>query len=203
MNISYEDDLGAAITSKQVDDLPYYKKIFTPVGSNLIKKIENYIDNELATIYYYKDAGELETDALNTLLTFNGAFAIIEREVYGSYIIENKTHYYAASFNVKTRELYDSNGLEIAYEEIDTVTNLPNYDLTNKYLGEYIDDTSTDYCRFDYNSDGSLSNCDYNYLSDFDREVFDATTLDWIKNLFMLTDSMYNYYLTADFMPPI
>ncbi|ASU34958.1 hypothetical protein MuYL_3073 [Mucilaginibacter xinganensis] len=36
----------------------------------------------------------------------------------------------------------------------------------------------------------------------FDKEVFDATNLDWIKIIFMLSDSRYNYYLTADFLPP-
>jgi hypothetical protein len=135
------------------------------------------------------------------LQPYDGGFGIIEREVYGSYTVKNVNHYYATSLMGTTRELYDSDDLQIAYEEIDTVTNLPNYELTNKYLGEYIDEESI-YCRFSYNSDGSLCQCEYNYFSAFDNDVFDATTLDWIKNTFMLTDSMYNYYLTADFMPP-
>jgi hypothetical protein len=202
MNISYENDLGAVITSQQVVNLSDYKKIYTPVGSDLIKKIESYTDNNLVSIDYYKDAGESESDALNALLPYDGGFSIIEREVYGSYIVKNVNHYFAASLMGKTRELYDSDNSQIAYEEIDVATNLPDYELTNKYIGEYIDEASI-YCRFSYNSDGSLYQCEYNYFSAFDNDVFDATTLEWIKNTFILTDSMYTYYLTADFMPPI
>jgi hypothetical protein len=210
MNISYENSLGESITPQQVANVSDYKKIYRPANSQLIKKREHYRDNVIRTIDYYLDANETEDEAIAQLLPFNCSFGVITREYYGSYTIENANHYVDGALMGKTRQLFNADGLQIGAETTNLSTGLPDYQETAKFLGEYndaeFDETipeTTYYCQFHYNADGSLDYCEFNYMSDYDSDRFDINTMPWIKTAFKLSDEMYNYYLTADFLPPI
>jgi len=202
MEILYKDCFGTFITARQAANDGNYDKLYKPAVAGLIKKIENYAAGELVTIYYYKEADETVNEIINKLLPYECGFGIIERETYGLYLIEKTEHYSGGKFVGKTRDLYDSTGLHIASEETDPVTNLPDYELTTKHLGEYIHEEDSG-CIFYYNSDGSFSYCEDNYASYQDMEIFDETTVHSIKHKYMLSDAMYSFYLTAEFLPPI
>jgi hypothetical protein len=210
MNISYQNNLGEPITPQQVGNVSKYKKIYIPANGQLIKKIEHYRDNAIRIIDYYLDANETEEEAIALLLPFNCSFRVITREYYGSYIIENVNHYVDGALMGKTRGLINADGLVVCEQVINLSTGLPDYQEAAKFLGEYnhaeFDETNlktTYYCQFHYNADGSLDYCEFNYMSDYDSDRFDINTIPWIKTAFKLSDEMYNYYLTADFLPPI
>lgn len=210
MNISYQNSIGEPITPQQVANVSGYKKLYTSTDSQLVKKIERYRDNAIRTIDYYLDANETEEEAITQLLPFNCAFGVITREYYGSYTIESINHYVEGALMGKTRELFNADGLQIAAEKTNLSTGLPDYQEAAKFLGEYnhaeFDETipqTTRYCQFHYNADGSLDYCEFNYMSDYDSQKFDINTIPWLKTAFILSDEMYNYYLTADFLPPV
>jgi len=47
---------------------------------------------------------------------------------------------------------------------------------------------------------GALAICEDNYASYQDRELFDETTVIPIKHRYMLSDTMYNFYLRREFL---
>jgi len=202
MTILYFDN-NILITEQNALDLDSYYKVYT-LPNGLVKKKERYNKRKLSTIDYYKDIDETEEQVKAFLMPLNISFSILEREFYGKYLIVRGNHYQrgqAQTFS-STRSLFDEEDL-ICSEEIDLDSNKPLFQHTKKYLGKYLDERSVNYCEFYYHSDGSLMCCDYNYMHDYDSESFDLQRLPWIKSTFMLSDEIYNYYLTADLLPPL
>lgn len=203
MIISYKR-LGKEITQKQAFELGDFEKIYT-IRNGPIKQIEKYFDNRLAVLYYYLDDNETEEEAKAKLLPSIRSVSIRERESYGTYRVEKHKSYVNHVFKGATRHLYNAIGEAICYEEINMVTNQPDYQYTVKSLGTYDneDEDIASYCAFYYHADGTFKTCRYNYFHEYDSDEFDLSTLPWIKDRFQLSDVMYNYYLTAQFLPPL
>ncbi|ADY51108.1 hypothetical protein Pedsa_0527 [Pseudopedobacter saltans DSM 12145] len=192
------------ITEQQASRLKDYDKLY--VSSNgLVKKREEIRSGEIIDIDYYLDTGETEQQAKQVLIPLNKPYNILNREIYGSYTIENGNGYTAGSSVVasKYKKLLNSNNETVCIQQLDIQTNQPVFEHTGKYIGEYIDERSTHYCEFYYNPDGSLEHCEFNYMHDYDSEWFHQSNIHEIRNYFVLSDAMYNYYLTADFLPPL
>jgi hypothetical protein len=135
-------------------------------------------------------------------------FDAIKSEQYGEYIIEYVNVYdQEKQLVAKTRYLKNKNGETLCFQEINMLTEEPIFEETTKYIGVYDnseqEDGNTYYCRFHYNPDGTLFYCEFNFMSDYDSEEFHQNNIVDIRNKFVLSDSMYNYYLTADFLPPM
>jgi len=201
MIIKYTN-LGLEITPQQAALLTEYNKIYSsPDG--LAKREESYQNNQLTTVNYYKDATESEDDALAVLMPLNVSFGIRDRQSYGLYTIISENSYYQNQLTKKWKFVLDANDRYICTEEIDINSNLPLPQYTFKYLGEYVDQQSVDYCKFHYNDDGSFWFCEYNYFDEYDNDEFNLARLPWIKDRFQLSDDMYNYYLSANLLPPL
>jgi len=201
MNISYKH-IGENITAQQALGHSNFDKIYMSTDG-LVKIIEKFEDSNLAEVHYYRAAGETENDAVQIIDSKNGRFTILTREFYGSYIIENGNTYRNNEIIGKYRQLIDDHELSICYQEIDLDSEEPILSETTKDLGYSKDETSTHYATFYYKDNGDLKYCEFNYLSDYDSEIFYQDNIILIRNKFVLTDAMYNYYLTADFLPPI
>ncbi len=201
MTISYLD-IDKVITPERAKLLGKFNKVYS-LPNGLIKKHEAYHDNKLFTINYYLDAGEREEDAKTILSTSGVSYGILEREIYHDYVILKDNSYVNNQQTKKWKHLHDKQDKLICIEELDINTNEPVFETTLKFLGEYVDERSTEYCKFYYRKNGDFWFCAYNYLDDYDSDEFEIERLPWIKERFRLTDAMYNYYLTADFLPPI
>ncbi|MFD1630650.1 hypothetical protein [Pseudopedobacter beijingensis] len=192
------------ITEQQASRLKDYDKLYI-LPNGLVKRREEISAGKVIIIVYYLDDGETETEAQQALISFNVGYVIITREIYGNYTIESSNGYIAGSAEItsKCRNLLNSNNEIICSQPLDVLTNQPVFEQTGKYIGDYIDERSTHYCWFHYNPDGSLDFCEFNYMEDYDSEWFHQSNIHEIRNYFVLSDAMYNYYLTADFLPPL
>ncbi|WP_026904652.1 hypothetical protein [Pedobacter glucosidilyticus] len=192
------------ITEQQASRSEDYDKLYL-LPDGLVKKKEEIRSGKLVFISYYLDTEETEAQAKLLLIPLNIRYHIIQREEYGNYTVESANGYTAGSSIVasKYKKLLNSDNETICIQQLDLQTNQPVFEQTGKYIGEYIDERSTHYCSFDYNPDGSLDVCEFNYMHDYDSEWFRQSNIQEIRNYFVLSDAMYNYYLTADFLPPI
>ncbi|MFD2581071.1 hypothetical protein ACFSR6_01120 [Pedobacter vanadiisoli] len=201
MNLKYQY-LGEEISPQQAIQLNKFEKIYIlPNGEK--KKVEIFKDKEIRKINYYRDENETEEDAIGILSSSGVGYNIITRQNYNTYLIENTNVYLG---NIKIGEfkiLIDQDNEIICFQGIDIVSNQPIFEETTKHLGHYEDERSTHYCTFHYNADGSLFYCEFNYMSDYDTEEFHQDNIHLIREKFVLTDQMYNYYLTAQFLPPL
>lgn len=200
MDISYLN-LGEEITPQQAELLSAFNKVYS-LPNGLIKKEETYYNNQLSRVNYYRDNGESEEDAKAILSTLGVSYGIREREIYNGYIILKENAYANNQQTKRWKFLKDAEDRTICIEELDINTNQPIFADTFKFLGEYFDEKSTEYCKFYYKENGDFWFCAYNYFDEYDNDEFEIERLPWIKERFKLTDSMYNYYLTADFLPP-
>ena len=195
-------NLGLEITPQQAALLTEYDKVYVwPDG--LTKREESYQNNQLTEVNYYKDATESEDDALAILMPLNVSFGIRSRQSYGAYTIIDENSYYQNKFSKKWKWILDARGRSICVEEIDINTDIPMPQYTFKFLGEYVNEQSVDYCKFHYNEDGRFWFCEYNYFDEYDNDEFDLARLPWIKDRFQLSDNMYNYYLSSELLPPL
>lgn len=201
MNVLYQY-LGKEITAQQVSTLGTYEKLFK-LESGLVKKKELFMNGEMYNIEYYKDTDETEESAIQALLPYKTNYNIYTRQSYNSYTIENANLYLNDQKMAMIRNLIDQNNETVCFQELDLISGLPILEETTKYLGHYEDERSTHYSTFHYNADGSLFYCEFNYMSDYDTEEFHQDNIHLIREKFVLTDQMYNYYLTAEFLPPL
>lgn len=199
MIISYTK-LGLPVTPEKATFLGEYSKIYE-FPSGFVKKEENYVDNQLFTIDYYLDSNEIEEEAWAALAEYNVTFNIITRKYFGNYTIKFMDSYVEQQCVGQGRSLMNADDELICVEKIDMNTNQTLYEFTLKFLGEFVDEQSVDYCKFYYHSDGSFWYCEYNYMHEYDNDEFNLNRLPWIKERFQLSDATYNYYLTATFEP--
>jgi hypothetical protein len=201
MAVVYKN-MGQTITASQAQMLKHYNKLYTNSNGEITKD-ETYIDGILAILCVYK-YHESEESIVKELTKLNlAAFGVRTIELYGSYKIIRENIYRANQFACRTNTLENEQGNTICFEEIDPVTDQPLYEYTSKYLGEYVDEQSVYYCWFHYKEDGSLNYCEFNYMHDYDSDEFREDRISFIKDTFMLSDAMFEYYLTATFLPPL
>lgn len=202
MKIIYKDFFDKDISESQALLLDEYSKVFVE-ASGLVKKEEMYADNKLERIHYYKDIDETEDDAITKVQPHGVPFDIREREQYGDFTIIDVNSYPENQLTDKWKLLADINDFILCTQPINLISGEPVYEQTAKYLGEYSNDLEPNYCRFNYDSEGNFTYCAYNYVRDYESELFELDQLPQIKDKFNLTDEMYNYYLTAELLPPL
>jgi|GEM_PF-2840434 len=202
MQIIYKDSLEKEVNEAKALLLEEYSKVFVEVGG-LIKKEEIYVKNKLERIDYYKDNDEMEDNVITKLQTYEVPFAIRKRKQYGNFTLINVNTYAKNQLTGKWKFLADANDFLLCTQPIDLDSGEPIYLQTTKYLGEYSNDLDPNYCKFNYDREGNFTYCDYNYVRDYENEIFELDRLPVIKEKFDLTDEMYNYYLTADLLPPL
>ncbi|MEO3404619.1 hypothetical protein AAFN85_12000 [Mucilaginibacter sp. CAU 1740] len=200
MDITYTS-LGQEITEQQAMVNDWYEKVYSLNG--VVKKKELYVDYELAKIEYYLELNETEEEAKAILSGYGVGYGILRNEQYGNYMISMRKGYVDNLLNNKSKILKDSHDHTVCVQGIDIETGTPDYKETIKYLGEYLGSNEGDYCRFNYKEDGSFDYCDYNYFHEYDSEQFNLEHVSMVKDLFQLSDEMYNYFLIAEFLPPI
>ncbi|MBD1362489.1 hypothetical protein IDJ77_01585 [Mucilaginibacter sp. ZT4R22] len=200
MKIRYEN-MGTPIPQKQALSLGDYTKIYT-LPNGMVKREDSFDGHKLLTVNYYKE--EESNEEIRALLSpLNVSFGIRTIEEYGPYRVVHDDSYVENILKYKYNILWLANNKVICFEEINIETNLPLYDRTSKYLGHYEDESSTGYCKFHYNVDGSLNFCEYDYLHDYDSDEFDLKTIHLLKDKFVLSEDLYNYYLTAKLLPDL
>jgi hypothetical protein len=206
MDISYKNNIGGEISEKEAISSGNYDKIYAS-ADGLKKKNEHYNNNKLARIDYYRDDAESEEDVMNLLLSFGINFSIYTIQNNGNYIIEKHNTYYGNQLFRRWRSLYDTNNQIICIEEVDLETNQPLPQYTVKYLGNNADEPiDGGYCSFHYNGDGTVWYCEYHLYdltNDHGGENFEGERLQLIKDMYNLSNDAYNYFLTADLLPPI
>ena len=202
MKIVFKDHLEMEIPEEEAGLLEKYSKVFV-MSDGMIRKEEFYGNNKLEHIHYYKDIAETEEELRGKLIPYNVPFSIREREKYGDFIIINLISYTKDLIAAKWKFLADADDFIMCTQEIDMDSGKPIYEQTTKYIGEYSNDPDPNYCKFNYDSEGNFTYCDYNYVRDYESELFELDHLSVIKDRFNLTDEMYNYYLTADLLPPL
>ena len=201
MDILYQD-MGQTITASQAQKLKHYNKLYTDSNGDTIRD-ETYLDGELATLQVYK-GDETEDSIIRELSLLNlASFGIRTTEKYGAYQIIHENIYRENQFDGRANTLINELGNTICHEELNLITNQPLYEYTSKFLGEYEDEQSVNYCRFHYKENGDLSYCEFNYMHDYDGQQFTEDRISFIKDRFMLSDTMLEYYITAAFLPPL
>ncbi|MCO5950358.1 hypothetical protein [Mucilaginibacter flavidus] len=202
MKVIFKDYMDNQITEQQTALLGEYSKVFVMPG-DVIKKEDFFDNNKLQNIHYYKDIDETEEEAREKLNQYNVPFSIREREKYGDFTIIRVNSYTANQLTEKWKFLADANDFILCTQPINLISGEPVYEQTTKYLGEYSNDLEPNYCRFNFDSDGQVTYCAYNYVRDYESELFELDRLLMIREKFNLTDEQYNYYLTADLLPPL
>jgi hypothetical protein len=202
MKVIYKNFWDKEIDEAQALLSDEYSKAFVQAGG-LVKKEELYVNNKLERILYYKENGETEDAAILQLKSSGVPFSIRDREWYGDFIIMNVNAYVQNQLVEKWKFLADAVDFILCTQAIDMDSDEPVYLRTVKYLGEYSDGLEPNYCKFVYNDSGEFQYCDYNYVRDYESEIFELDRLPLIKKKFNLTDEMYNYYLTAELLPPL
>lgn len=202
MKVIYKNFWDKEINEAQALLLDEYSKVFVqPDG--LVKKEELYVNNKLERILYYKDNRETEDAAILQVKSSGVPFSIRDREWYGDLIIMNVNWYVQNQMVEKWKFLTDAGDFILCTQAIDMDSGEPVYLRTVKYLGEYSNDLDSNYCKFVYNVNGEFQYCDYNYVRDYESDIIELDRLPLIKERFNLTDEMYNYYLTAELLPPL
>ena len=202
MKVIYKNFREQEVIEAQALLLDEYSRVFVEAGG-LVKREEMYTDNKLERIHYYKDIDETEDDAITKLRPHGVPFDIREREQHGDFIIIRVNSYTANQLTEKWKFLADANDFILCTQPINLISGEPVYEQTTKYIGEYSNDLEPNYCRFNFDSGGQVTYCAYNYVRDYESELFELDRLLMIGEKFNLTDEQYNYYLTADLLPPL
>jgi hypothetical protein len=208
MEIAYTS-VGELITPAQANIIDNYSKFFLNNGT--VKKIEFYRGRNIWRVDYYKDPGETEEAARQLMLPYGVISFIIQREAHGKFTLTYENGYdQEGNLDCKGQSVYTPDarmpveGLHpICLQTIDMNTGEPIHDLSLKFLGWQVEEWDTDYCQFHYNDAGILTFGEYNHSHDYDSEGLHAGNMEWLKVRFQLTDAMYNYYLTDEFLPPL
>ena len=200
MKIIFKDYLDNEIIEEQIALLDEYSKVFVMPGG-VVKKEDFFENNKLQHIHYYKDIDETEEEARGKLNPYNVPFSIREREKHGDFTIIRVNSYTGNQFTEKWKFLADANDFILCTQPINMDSGDFIYEQTTKYLGQYSNDLEPNYCRFNYDSEGNFTYCAYNYVRDYESELFELDSLPVIKDKFNLTDETYNYYLTAELLP--
>ncbi|WP_295798721.1 hypothetical protein [Mucilaginibacter sp.] len=202
MKVIYKNFREQEVSEAQALLLDEYSKVFVEAGG-LVKREEMYDNDKLVRIHYYRDNGETVDDAVAALQPHGVPFNIRAREQYRDFTIINVNCYTEDHLTEKWKFLADADDFILCTQPIDLVSGQPIYEQTTKYIGEYSNDIDPNYCKFVYNAEGGFQYCDYNYVRDYESEIFEINRLLVIKERFQLTDEMYNYYLTAHLLPPL
>ena len=202
MKIIFLDFLENEISEAQATSLDEYSKVFV-VPDGKIKMEEMYSNGKLEHIHYYKDTGETEETAMVKLTNCKVSFSIRERELYGDYTVIKVNSYTGTQLTQKWKFLADAGDFILCTQAIDINSGKPLVADTIKYLGKYSDDLEPNYCKFIYDDEGRFRYCGYNYVRDYESELIEIDRLPVIKERFNITDELYNYYLTAELLPPL
>ncbi|WP_295795098.1 hypothetical protein [Mucilaginibacter sp.] len=181
--ISYENDLEQPITAVQKEQLDRYIKVTTVAG--LVKIKEEFYKDAIVYLIYYKDPSELTNRILETYYSIPDV-EIRERQAVGNYTLVNAEGYNRGILIFKGKVVFDQAGREIYSSPIDAISNIHNFEETNKYFYDPV--TGEQMYVFWYGTNGALSSMDsynpihYAYINPF-KDHFHPHELPTLKGL--------------------
>ena len=213
MNISFVNFYNQLITEQQAGNMSDYAKIFRDPVTNNIKMKQSYYDFEPLFLSYYKEQNETNEQISNQFIDFIGLLQIIEKEFVGNYQLENTLIYRNGVFKGMANTLYLGNeeNRYMGTETIDTITNLPYFELTIKYY--YDDALSETHPVFEvhYNEeDGSLKYLKFNENSriyghldeeHYTQESIDDGSWEQLRVSLEIPLERMNYYKYSSVIP--
>nr|WP_315223702.1 hypothetical protein [uncultured Flavobacterium sp.] len=192
--ISYENESEKSITSTQVSFLKKHIKVFSVDG--LVKKKEEFKNGVIENLIYYKDSNESITTILSENQTIS-SIEIRERKFIGNFILIDHSDYYNGVLEFKDISVIDHNGNEIYSSPINIVSNLHDYEETNKY---FYDDTGKKLYTFWYGTNGQFGHMQsHNPLhKDYINEFKHSFYLDELNTLEDFDWANMAYYHNAE-----
>ncbi|HKX87294.1 MAG TPA: hypothetical protein VJL37_11530 [Flavobacterium sp.] len=199
MRTEYKNLFNESITVQQKNILEDYVEILVDENSNLVKQKNNYFNNEISSIEYYIESGENEAQLVSSLSQLNPTVCIKEVTPLTNYSIEVEREYRTTVLKFKSRYLLDEKDRIICSEPVDSNTNLPLYDETEKY--HFSDNKVIEDLYARYTASGNLDYIIYKTNGDEEQdwEYYDQTNFSELQSKF--TEDL-SYYLTADLESP-
>lgn len=199
MRTEYKNLFNESITAQQKNILEDYVEILVDENSNLVKQKNNYFNNEMSSIEYYIDSGENETQLVTSLSQLNPTVCIKEVTTLTNHSIEDEREYKNAALRFKSRYLLDNQGRVICSESVDSNSNLPLYNETEKY--HFSDNKVIEDLYARYTASGNLEYIIYKTNGDEEQdwEYYDQTNFSELQSKFI---EDLSYYLTADLESP-
>jgi hypothetical protein len=203
MKIIFKDHDEKEISEAESKMLDEYSKEFL-LHDGSVKREETYFKRALERIAYYKNAGETDAEAIEQLKPYGVSYNIRHREKYGDdFTVINVDSYTENLLTAKSKFLADATDFIMCIQPVSLETGAPIYRETIKYLGEYSNDLEPNYCKLCYDKTGNIAYIDYNYVRDYESELFEFDRIPLIREKFEISDELYKYYLTAELLPPL
>jgi len=196
--VAYENEFAAPVSAQQIQHLKTYYKVF--YTGNAVKKKEHYHDAKLASVIYYLDPGEPESQAASMLTSHYQVdyFEIRDKKTYGVYRIETAKMYNGNGVydDYIESELYDALGKLICMKA-ESLFKGVQYTEVKKYFHDTVYQAEYE-CLYD--SNGLLAALKGN-IPPFVPEN-DYTIPAAELSLYSLEFVIQNlYYANADFLP--
>lgn len=187
--IYYTDYNGNLLTEQQLQLADSYIKVFKE--NNRLRKEEYYRNNALSSTLYYIELGESHSDLLAiNLVSIN----IIEIEdIDANYTKYYSYGYYNGILESKGLDVEKIDGIALLSQELDLLTNLPNYNKTYKF---YEDKNNGYEFEFNYYPTGELASVIVSNDTISFYEEYRSSELDLIPN-FEWWNQYSSYYLNA------
>lgn len=188
--IYYTDYNGNIVTEQQLQLVNSYIKVFKE--NNRLRKEEYYRNNALSSTLYYIELGESHSDLLAiNLVSIN----IIEIEdIDANYTKYYSYGYYNGILESKGLDVEKIDGIALLSQELDLLTNLPNYNKTYKF---YEDKNNGYEFEFNYYPTGELASVIVSNDTISFYEEYRSSELDLIPN-FEWWNQYSSYYLNAE-----
>jgi hypothetical protein len=208
MSIKFLNSLGKEVSETQAYQLGEYVKI---IESNGMPKIKyKMLSGQCYHIKYYKDNSETELQVVNTLVSDQKPFSIIEvSTVLNNHRLEKSNVYSPEGLLVeKMNILYNVYDDVVATEVIvDVNLGTIDYDYTKKYYYDPAINPKTFLFQSYFDENGSFEKIYYNSLhtdpDEQDSEVFLNTPQDIqrLRDLTGISQQLANYYLSPNVIP--
>ena len=209
MSIKYKNAFGEILTEQQVQIFhDHYKKEF--YENDYLKKIEFYHPNSQPSLVYYLSSNENLTSVVSdSQSTYRGGTFYFNRQLVGTYTVWDWEFFDGVLKKGKGKKVFNDQGNEIAYQEINPITmqvlrTIKKYYLQN--LGEFAEMEpvlDNGIFEFDYN-DPDLEAAEINVMVNLPGFEMHSETINKTKNILLhpmiaaiFTWSNHSYYHSA------
>ena len=190
MEIIFTDNNGNILTEKQKQFTDSYIKVYKE--NNRLRKEEYYDENNLTNTFFYIEFGESHQNLLELNLD---KISINEIEdINLNFIKYHHYGYYQGILKSKGLEVRANNNFILMSQELNILTNLPNYNKTYKF---YEDKNNGYEFEFKYYPSGELASVRVSNDAISFYEQYRSSELDLIHN-FEWWNQYSSYYLNAE-----
>ncbi len=196
MIIEYRNLANKKITEVEKGKLKEYSEIHMDEVTGIIKKEVDYLNDIIKSIDYFIEDKEVELDILNDLLQYTDHVNIIKREMLGNNIIEHEKEYLGTKLVFKTKSLKNNQEDIICIEGIDTSTDIPIPEETEKF---YFLTGGLEVLSGTYEADGSLSRIIYKPNGDENHQDWESYNRANFASLQSKISEDISYYFDATF----